>query len=640
MEAVPEPTGLAPLEAAQPVNVSGALPKLRLEFDATQAEPALEAIFLAKGGTLAGAAARNETEFAVSGSQTATVTRLSDRYATTVSVPLPEGMAALSKEHAMTVDVDNRAKLLVTGLRDGAAINGTLVTTVAGQGAVYLPNLLRASSGNAVVPLTYANWPSHSSVIAASNVRVVDEHGRRFSINFVEDAERDAALAQAESVVGKWAEAAWALRTADGGLKYKYSPTLTKSVAKQPVGINDTGFDLVHNVLEMRSPYSWETINSLLENAIQVDLEFVPEDLATFLGETKGPGLVAAGHGRTIGAALSMIAASMVSYRADGRTRITPEGSEAMAAESWLHRPPMPIEGNDCDGSGILTQTIANTVARAPDDVLRKFEYVRAAKHVLTPYYSVGGAILGAAGASAETAAKSDGGVQQLAGHFATLMVPTLSLLRGLERGGAATLGNGPVLEAGKRADVAAARLEACFPPEVLAQLPDDERGALERWETAKLHATALQAYGVEGTTPASPILYATGTSAKDSERVAALDTQAFARASPNVGRSIKILHVGGADPSNPHKFYHGAYTRLEPCIRSLLACTPDRRTTVPGARTAQISSSSTWRARTRSGWGRRCDRWAWRARRWRWPSRRTTSRACWPRRARRRATS
>ena len=37
----------------------------------------------------------------------------------------------------------------------------------------------------------------------------------------------------------------------------------------------------------------------------------------------------------------------------------------------------------------------------------------------------------------------------------------------------------------------------------------------------------------------------------------AAKDDLAFKKASPNVGRSIKILHQGGANPQSPHKFYH-----------------------------------------------------------------------------------
>jgi hypothetical protein len=113
------------------------------------------------------------------------------------------------------------------------------------------------------------------------------------------------------------------------------------------------------------------------------------------------------------------------------------------------------------------------------------------------------------------------------------------------------------VLEASKREEVSTARLADCFTPEVLATLPEEERGPLERWSTARVHATELVTYGVEGTTPASPILYATGKAAAESSTNAAKDLAALAKAAPNVGRSIKILHVGGSEVGNPHRFYH-----------------------------------------------------------------------------------
>ena len=347
------------------------------------------------------------------------------------------------------------------------------------------------------------------------------------------------------------------MRTAEDGLRYKYSPTLTKCVAKVPCGINDTGYALVHDVLEMRMPYSWPTMNSLFKNAIEVELEFIPEDIATFLGETKAPGLKAAAHARSLGAALSMIASLLVSYRADGRTRVTAAGAqEATAAESWCMRPGGPDELNDCDGGGILTTAIVSAVGKAPPEVLTQHEFLNAVKNIAFPYYTPGVTVLGASGAEASSGGHT-GPVQQLAGHAATLLVPTLHLLRAAEKGGLGTVGSAPVLEASKREEVAAARLADCFPAEVLATLPEEERGPLERWSTARVHATELVTYGVEGTTPASPILYATGKAAAESAANAIKDLAALAKAAPNVGRSIKILHVGGSEVGNPHKFYH-----------------------------------------------------------------------------------
>ena len=551
----PEPTGLAPL--ASNTKAPEPLPQLFLEFESTQAEPPLENIFLGSGGSIAAAAARGMTDFALSGSAQATPTRLSDEYNTVVRVPVPVEMATANPDKPMTADFDNRSKLLVSSSRAGAGINGSLVTTVAGQGAVYLPNLFRSSTGSTQVPLTYANWQAHSSVVAASNVRLVDGSGRRYNVHFTENAERDAALKAAEDVLGQWANGAWNMRQT--GMRYQHSPTLTKAVARVPCGINDSGYNLVHNVVEPRVPYSWQTVNSMLENAVQVDLEFIPEDIAQFLGDTKIPGKKAARWGRTLAAGLSMLGNLLISYRADGRTRITPEGSDTVAAESWLDQAPRsPDEGNDCDGSGILIASIARACAHAPREVLDEFEYINAAKNMIVPHYTIGVSVLGAS--SAEASGGGDAGKSApMAGHAATIMVPTIDLLVALEKGSAATVGGSPVLAADVRAPIAEARFKAMFTDELLAGMSEEDRVELSDWAAAKKAQASygLAAFGIEGTTPASPILYATGDAAVTATENARKDDLAFEKASPNVGRSIKILYTGGGNPQSPHKFYH-----------------------------------------------------------------------------------
>jgi len=520
-----------------------------------QAEPPLESIFLGSGGAIAAAAARGITDFALSGSQHSTPTRLSDEYNTVVRVPVPTDMVGANPDKPMTADFDNRTKLLVSGSRAGAGINGSLVTTVAGQGAVYLPNLFRASTGSTQVPLTYANWQAHSSVVAAANVRLVDDAGRRYNVHFNENPQRDQALKAAEAVLGQWANGAWQMRQTS--LRYPLSPTLTKAVARVPCGINDSGYNLVHNICEPRVSYSWQTINSMMENAVQVDLEFIPEDIAQFIGDTKLPGKKAASWGRTLAASLSMLGNLLVSYRADGRTRITPEGSDVAAAESWLDQAPRsPDEGNDCDGSGILIASIARACAQAPRDVLEQFEYINAAKNMIVPHYTIGVSVLGASSAEASS---GGGGGAHVAGHAAAIMVPTLDLLVALEKGAGAMVGGSPVLAPDTRGPILEARFKAMFSDETIAGLPEDEQPELKDWASAKaLHMElGLSAYGLEGTTPASPILYATGDAATSAAANAAKDDIAFKKASPNVGRSIKILHQGGANPQSPHKFYH-----------------------------------------------------------------------------------
>lgn len=106
-----------------------------LEFEATQAEPELEKIFLAQGGALTGAAARSTTDFAVSGSTTSVWHMLSDTTSTTVRIPISADVISEPKDMLNTVEMDHRVKLLACGSRLGASINGSLGSLISGQGA-------------------------------------------------------------------------------------------------------------------------------------------------------------------------------------------------------------------------------------------------------------------------------------------------------------------------------------------------------------------------------------------------------------------------------------------------------------------------------------------------------------------------
>lgn len=291
---------------------------------------------------------------------------------------------------------------------------------------------------------------------------------------------------------------------------------------------------------------------------MHLDLEFIATDIAQFLGETKTPGKKAASWGRTLAAGLSMVGNLVVSYRADGRTRITPEGSEEVAAESWLDQSPRdPCEGNDCDGSGIVIASLARAIVSAPAHVLGEFEYINAAKNMIFPHFTIGVSVLGASSAEASRTGVADKNAP-LAGHAASIMVPTLDLLVALEKGSAATVGGTVVLAADVRATTAEARFKAVFTDEVLACLPEEECADLKDWATAKntQQKLGLSAYAIEGTTPASPILYVSGDAGATAAANAKKDEMAFAKAAPNIGRSIKILHQGGHNPQSPHMFY------------------------------------------------------------------------------------
>lgn len=531
-----------------------------LVFDAMQTEPAFDKLFLAHGGTIASAQARKETDFAVTGSTRAVVRQLGDEFSTSVSIPISPLHIRKAEGQTNTVIMEARSKLLVCASRGGAAINGTLTNTVSGQGAVYMRGLLKSTPANAAIPLMYAGWRAHSAVVSTSGARIVDSHGRQQAVRFESSEARERALTAAETYLSAYGDGAWELRKK---IVYDEAPTLTKAVSKQTVGINDSGYDFAHNVLMQAAPYSMETINSLFENTIKTELNFDENDMNNFEVSTAVPGKAAAAAGRTVAAALSTIANLLVSYRADGRTMLGPDGAKAVAAESWLRQSPRtPTEANDCDGSGICIVSLYRAVKNSSMQDRKQHKYINAAFNALNPHYQVGIAVVGASAAAASEDLSGDK-TKSLAGHATAVLVPTLSLLRALDKGSARTYDktNSGVLESfvpdDVRVPLAEARLNAFYTPNVIASLPEDERLELSTWITAKSALLELPTFATEGTTPASPVLYVEGDKYTAATATAVADKIAFSKIGATIGRSIKLLYVGGPDKKSPHRFYH-----------------------------------------------------------------------------------
>ncbi|MAX25802.1 MAG: hypothetical protein CMJ19_14985 [Phycisphaeraceae bacterium] len=145
--------------------------KYFLRFSVKRTEADLESVFLAKGGSLGGAAARAETDFALSCSDGATpqlvteglvqgfeleiTEKLRDKIGADVrakleeqlSQALPEGMtevaAGETDVEADRLFLTDRARLNMTASRVGASINGTLVGTLSGQASIRLQDLFQ-----------------------------------------------------------------------------------------------------------------------------------------------------------------------------------------------------------------------------------------------------------------------------------------------------------------------------------------------------------------------------------------------------------------------------------------------------------------------------------------------------------------
>ncbi len=522
----------------------------RLVMEATAAQPDYAKLFLSTGGAINTAAGAGATDFCVTGSTAAVKAALHGTESHTVSVDLP---SSLIKVEGGKIMIDAGAKLNVSSQRVGAAINGTLVDTHAGAGSVYLANILRARETHTQVPCVYGTLASHASTVGLSNVRVLDSNDDEMDIEFVEDPAKASIMEKAEAIVDEWAQQSWDLREK---IVYKLSPALTKSVAKVPVGINDKGYELVHNVVDQEFPFGIEALNSLFEQTVGMELEYDPDETEKMLEATANPGLRAAVWGQTIAAACSTAACYLVAYRADGRTVMQATGSAFVATESWLRTPMRtPCESNDCDGTALLVLAMLQTAVDMEGEDLKPYPYIRAIKNAVFPYYTYGVAVVGATSAEASG---GGGGGAHVAGHALALMIPTLDFLGGLDRAAQDhDVGGRKVSTAPK--ELGEARFEAIFNDAVLQQLPEDEATrlrtrSLQTWTASK----RLKPFAVEGTTPASPILYLGDADMRYKRAKSAdLDMKALALASPNVGRSMKTLHVGGSNSTDPHRFYH-----------------------------------------------------------------------------------
>jgi len=546
-----------------------------LEFDATQMEPQLENIFLSQGGSIGAAQARGLTDFAVTGSAQAQVHKLADEFCTRVRIPLPANAVSPCADDASKIVIDSRCKVLLCTSRGGVAINGTLVDSVSGQAAVYLHGLLStAATGNAPIPLTYANWRAHSAVVTASGARIVDQSGRQPGIAFKTDAARDASTKNAETLISSYADSAWSLRSPPPelpGLRYPESEFLTKAICKVPTGINDSGFDFAHNVVMQKAPYSMKTIDAIFKNSISGELGFYEEKMKTFMNDTSAPGRRAADNAHIISNALSTAVNQLVSYRADGRTAISPTGAIAQAAESWLRQAPRSngMQADDCDGTAISVMSLVRAVVNATPAERTAYPHVNAARNVIYPHYQCGVAVVGATSAEASKNVGNLNGsqpaAQVLAGHATAVMLPTMNLLRALDKGTkrARALADGtaaPTIDAKEAATLAEARLRSFYADDVIGQLPDAERGELLAWKTAQSALVGMPSFSCEGTTPAIARLYespANENAYKEALKTNEQTTKAALKIGATVGRSIKSLHVGGQNVDSPHRFYH-----------------------------------------------------------------------------------
>ena len=168
------------------------------------------------------------------------------------------------------------AKLNVCCTREGAGVNGTYVTTHVGAGSMYLRDVLAAAgTGHRQVPIVYGTLGSYSAVVGISNVvlELRDETGAIINglsqVRLGRTRESAKLCARAEAEVDAYARAGWERRYEH--VQYPHARTLTKTVARVPVGLNDSGYTIVPYVVDQVFPFGAKVLNGLLERAIGIE---------------------------------------------------------------------------------------------------------------------------------------------------------------------------------------------------------------------------------------------------------------------------------------------------------------------------------------------------------------------------------
>jgi len=528
-------------------------PRLVVRFRASVSTPDFTGVFMESGGQIDGMAVTWQSDFALSGAKNATVVTFPRKETIEIELEVPENIFTFEGEHVV---LPTELRLNMMSQRMVAAINGTLVHSLAGEASDHLYNVLKAGS-HSQMGLTYKTFEGHSSTLAVSGVCVMfqgeDGSYKRHPVKFQENPKLEVQANLAASVSEDYVKIGWDVRQV---AVYKPCPVLHKTVYSEIVGINGRGYSLLHSIMDRDAYMTPATINALFETAIECDCCQDKVEIDAFKSATKSPGLQAAMQAKTVANATSLVVNVLMSYRADGRNVVLPTGAGFASVENWNASAPRScLESNDCDGLALLAISLLRTAINLSSQELETYEYLRYVRNAVFPHYQVALSVLGATAAEATSADESH---SSIAGHAIAVLVPTMSFLRALARTSGKGIGrDGPkYLELQVAGAVEQSRFEAFFAHETTntMQLPSTELLLLDSWETAKDEYKELKMLSIEGTTPSSSTMYVPDPNHRVEARKAAdLDKTVFMRAAPNVFRSVKRLHVGSGEG---HTFY------------------------------------------------------------------------------------
>lgn len=588
MEAAPIETGRAA------VGLGAVGPRYLLRLSAQKAEVDLAKQFLAKGGTLGGAAARGNTSFALSHADKHETFLLTDSNQN-IDLPVPpklletsratfyeetKGSATIGDSVGPHVLLSDRTRLNVVSSRTGAAINGTLVSTLSGTASVPLLSLFSTIDGAGMVvgegvagkvprpnvavtqiPIRYPNWESINATLAVCQPQLIrvaaDGTETEVSALFFTPTAQAARLSKVQPVLKSIYDRAWQM-TKDA--KFAPEPNLHKSVvAERDAGFDVSGYSLAAAANDTPPPLKPEVAEAVLASALAQEL---PTTHAEMLVELSVPSLKATSRfGRSIATGLSAVAAYAMPYRVDGTPADTPEGLKMFQSESW------PVQANvdfgrladDCDGQASLANQFIEQAwsLKTSGADMSALPNLRAVANSIGAHYVHGMTVLAANAGHADAA---DASKKAIAGHAIITALPKTSFGAAMARGSRAKINGKPVVEPQFQRAVTAAQWEALYPQWLLAEMPEDERRTLASQDAARLMhmatiATGPQPLAIEGTTYASSWLYEHDDEKREERKLEFIEAKASLDAfSPNILRVFKTLDVC---ETGEHAFYN-----------------------------------------------------------------------------------
>ena len=586
------PTGLAPPE----LGAQTAEHSYVLRFGASKLEVDLEGVFLTKGGTLGGAAARGETDFALSHSEISTARLLTERHE---SLDIPLSSTLVSTSNALfaeetrgvafntlpsagpTLLLSDRTQLLVTSSRMGASINGTLVGTMSGNAAVPLSSIFNVADSRELttdehigaraatasppflqIPLKYPNWDNIISTIGvnAPSIIRIDASGKEtiMSVAFFSPTAMNKRLQKVEPLLKAVYDAGWAKTET---IKFEPSPTLTKTVTRKAYGFNGSDYSLAVEVNDTPMSVTLDTIESVLNSALDVEMQGAHLH-GKLLVDLQTPSFeMTVLHSKRIANALSAFAAFSMPYRVDGTPVVTPTGISMVQSESWPTEPTRAfgLWADDCDGSGQQIVSIvrfATYINNNPLYDMAMYPNMRAVANSIGAHYVYG---LNVLAANAGHAANANEAATAVAGHAIMMAIPKTSVLAALQRGSLCTVANDPVVQTNLVHAVTAARFNALYPRSLVDQMPKNERACFANHESMRSSnvsnpVTSLQPLACEGTTFAKSTLYTHDPMERaELKDLYIRDKDISAAMSPNITRTYKSLDVGA---NGTHAFY------------------------------------------------------------------------------------